>query len=78
VHTPEEYDTWIASQQQATQAQAEVVKQTIAMNPANLSASNYLAPYAQEMGVKPALVAHLHHDMNHHDLNMSAIASATK
>jgi cytochrome c oxidase subunit II len=60
VHTPEEYDTWIASQQQATQAQAEVVKQTIAMNPANLSPSEYLAPYAKEMGVKPQMLNHLH------------------
>jgi cytochrome c oxidase subunit II len=73
VHTPEEYDTWIASQQQSTQAQAEIVKQTIAMNPANLSAGKYLAPYATEMGVQPEMVAHLHHDMN-----MSSIASATK
>jgi cytochrome c oxidase subunit II len=76
VHTPEEYDTWIASQQQATQAQAEVVKQTIAMNPANLPAGKYLAPYAREMGVKPDTLAHLHHEMS--DMNMSSIASATK
>jgi cytochrome c oxidase subunit II len=74
VHTPEEYDTWIASQQQSTQAQAEVVKQTIAMNPANLSPSNYLAPYAQEMGVKPEMVQHLHHQ---HDMDMS-ISSAIR
>jgi cytochrome c oxidase subunit II len=60
VHTPEEYDTWVASQQQSTQAQAEVVKQTIAMNPVNMSASNYLAPYAKEMGVKPQMLNHLH------------------
>jgi cytochrome c oxidase subunit II len=73
VHTPEEYDAWIASQQQSTQAQAEIVKQTIAMNPANLSTSNYLAPYVHEMGVKPEMVAHLHHDMK-----MSSIASASK
>jgi cytochrome c oxidase subunit II len=74
VHTPEEYDTWIASQQASTQAQAEVVKQTIAMNPANLSPRNYLAPYAKEMGVKPEMVAHLHHE---HHMGMS-IASAIK
>jgi cytochrome c oxidase subunit II len=61
VHTPEEYDTWIASQQQSTQAQAEVVKQTIAMNPVNLSPGAYLAPYAKEMGVEPAMLNHLHH-----------------
>jgi cytochrome c oxidase subunit II len=73
VHTPEEYDTWIASQQQSTQAQAEIVKQTIAMNPANLSTDKYLAPYAKEMGVKPEMVQHLHH----HDMGKS-IASAIK
>ncbi len=61
VHTPEEYDTWVASQQQSTQTQAEVVKQTIAMNPANLSAGDYLAPYAAEMGVAPEMLNHLHH-----------------
>jgi cytochrome c oxidase subunit II len=74
VHTPEEYDSWIASQQQSTQAQAEVVKQTIAMNPANLSTSSYLAPYANEMGVNPEMVKHLH---QHHAMDMS-IASASK
>jgi cytochrome c oxidase subunit II len=74
VHTPEEYDTWVASQQQSTQAQAEVVKQTIAMNPANLSTGNYLAPYAKEMGVKPEMVQHLYKE---HDMGGS-IASATK
>jgi cytochrome c oxidase subunit II len=61
VHTPEEYDTWIASQQQSTQAQADVVKQTIAMNPVNLSPGAYLAPYAKEMGVQPEMISHLHH-----------------
>ncbi len=71
VHTPEEYDTWIASQQQSTQAQAEVVKQTIAMNPVNMSPGSYLAPYAKEMGVQPEMIQHLHHH-----LEMS-IASAT-
>jgi cytochrome c oxidase subunit II len=61
VHTPEEYDTWIASQQQSAQAQADIVKQTIALNPAKMSPAKYLAPYANEMGVKPEMVEHLHH-----------------
>jgi cytochrome c oxidase subunit II len=61
VHTPEEYDTWIASQQQSSQAQADLVKQTIAMNPVNLSPGAYLAPYAKEMGVEPEMISHLHH-----------------
>jgi cytochrome c oxidase subunit II len=66
VHTPEEYDTWISSQQQSTQAQADAVKQTIAMNPVNLSESNYLAPYAKEMGVRSAMISHLHHQHQSH------------
>lgn len=61
VHTPEDYDAWIISQQQASQAQADVVKQTIAMNPANLTPSAYLAPYANEMGVQPEMLDRLHH-----------------
>ena len=69
VHTPEDYATWIASQQESTQAQAEVVKQTIAMNPANLPTEKYLAPYATEMGVRPEMLEHLHH----HDMNMSSV-----
>ncbi len=73
VHTPEEYDTWIASQQQSAQAQADIVKQTIAMNPANMPPAKYLAPYAHEMGVKPEMVEQLqHHDM------IGSIASAIK
>jgi cytochrome c oxidase subunit II len=75
VHTPEEYDTWIASQQASTQAQADIVKQTIAMNPANMSPAKYLAPYAAEMGVKPEMVQHLHHQ----GMNMDgSIASVVK
>ncbi|WP_373540572.1 cytochrome c oxidase subunit II [Chamaesiphon sp.] len=73
VHTPEDYATWIASQQDSAQAQAEVVKQTIAMTPANLSTASYLAPYATEMGVKSEMVQHL----QHHDMSKS-IASAIK
>ena len=61
VHTHEEYKTWIASQQESTQAQADVVKQTIAMNPANLSHGDYLAPYAKEMGVQPEMLDRLQH-----------------
>jgi cytochrome c oxidase subunit II len=64
VHTPEEYKTWVASQQQSAQAQADLVKQTIAMNPANLSPDKYLAPYVKEMGVQPEMLASIPHQ--HH------------
>lgn len=74
VHTPEDYATWIASQQESAQAQAEVVKQTIAMNPANLSTGNYLAPYAKEMGIQPEMLKHLH---QHESMNMSSIPATS-
>jgi cytochrome c oxidase subunit II len=69
VHTPEEYDSWIASQQQPAQAQIEAVKKTIAMNPANLAPGDYLAPYAKEMGVDRQTIAQLHH--HHQPMAMS-------
>lgn len=74
VETPEDYATWIASQQESTQAQAEVVKQTIAMNPANLSTGNYLAPYAKEMGIQPEMLKHLH---QHESMNMSSLPATS-
>jgi cytochrome c oxidase subunit II len=61
VHTPEEYETWVASQKPPAPAQANTAKQAIAMNPAQMSAGEYLAPYAHEMGVDGQMLEHLHH-----------------
>ncbi|HEY9598711.1 MAG TPA: cytochrome c oxidase subunit II [Cyanophyceae cyanobacterium] len=49
VQTPEEYQAWIQSQQQV--ANAENQAKTLAVNPAELSDGDFLAPYASEMGI---------------------------
>lgn len=60
VQTPEEYDQWV--QQNTTTAQAP--SQPIAVNTADLTASEYLSPYSQELGVNAETVAQLH-SMDH-------------
>jgi cytochrome c oxidase subunit II len=60
VHSPEDYQAWVASQQPPTQAAQGMAKEhqhTIAMNPAHMTPSQYLAPYAQEMGITPEILA---------------------
>jgi cytochrome c oxidase subunit II len=57
VHTQEDYDTWLQENQIAQQQDA---KTTIAVNPANLSTSEFLAPYAAEMGVNSEILAQVH------------------
>jgi cytochrome c oxidase subunit 2 len=59
VQTPEDYQNWVASQQPPTPAAQGMTKEhqhTIAMNPTQMSPGQYLAPYAQEMGVKPEML----------------------
>ena len=56
VHTPEEYDSWL---KESLIAQELDVDRAIAVNPANLSESEFLAPYVSEMGIKPEIVAQL-------------------
>ncbi len=56
VHTPEEYDSWL---KESLIAQELDVDRAIAVNPANLSESEFLAPYVSDMGIKPEIVAQL-------------------
>lgn len=63
VHTPEEFDSWIQSQQEV--ANREVLEQAVAVNPANLSDGEYLAPYAEEMGVNPQILEQLRSSHDH-------------
>jgi cytochrome c oxidase subunit 2 len=57
VHTPEEYESWLAETRVAQQTSPN---QVVAVNPANLSPSEFLAPYAQDMGVNATALAQLH------------------
>ncbi|WP_088891406.1 cytochrome c oxidase subunit II [Leptolyngbya ohadii] len=57
VHTQEDYDRWLTENRIAQQANPQ---QTIAVNPANLSDSEFLAPYGHEMGITAETLAQLH------------------
>lgn len=57
VHTPEDYDRWFEENRVAQQQQED---RAVAVNPADLSTSEFLAPYAREMGVNPETLAQIH------------------
>jgi cytochrome c oxidase subunit II len=57
-HTPEDFQTWLQSQQVASQVSGD---KAIALSPTHLSDSEYLAPYAQEMGVDSQIVKETKH-----------------
>lgn len=63
VQTPEEYNQWL---QDNTLAQNEDLNKAVAVNPANLSDGEYLAPYAQEMGIDSKALEQLH--AQHHSM----------
>ncbi len=55
VHTPEEYQSWLEENRIALDESAE----TVAVNPAELSSSEYLSPYNSEMGINSAILAQI-------------------
>ncbi len=57
VESPAAYDTWLQSMKVA---QANESDRTVAMNPAEMTDTEYLAPYAQEAGVTPDVLHQLH------------------
>lgn len=57
VESPEAYGTWLQSMKVA---QASESDRTVAMNPAEMTDTEYLAPYAQEVGVTPEVLHQLH------------------
>ncbi len=66
VQSPDEYNQWL---QENTLAQKEDLDKAVAVNPANLSDGQYLAPYAQDMGIDSEALAQLHpqhHSMSSH------------
>ena len=56
VHTPEEFDSWLA---QSQIAQKENLNQTVAVNPAELSTSEFLAPHVHNLGMSTTTTAQL-------------------
>ncbi len=57
VETPEEFNNWIKSQQEVA---SEDLERAVAAKPAHMPASEFLAPYAQEIGVNAETLHHLH------------------
>ncbi|EHC18869.1 cytochrome C oxidase subunit II [Fischerella thermalis CCMEE 5273] len=57
VEKPEAFEKWVQEQQVAS---AETLNQAVAVNPAELSPAQYLAPYTQEMGIQPEMLHQLH------------------
>ena len=56
VHTPEEYNSWRTENQIAQQ---QNLNQVVAINPADLSKSEFLAPHTHDMGISAATLESL-------------------
>ncbi|HIK29481.1 MAG: cytochrome c oxidase subunit II [Oscillatoriaceae bacterium SKW80] len=63
VETPEEFENWLASQKEM--ASKESLEEAIAINPAKMSAGEFLAPYVEKMGIDAAALAQLHSQHHH-------------
>jgi cytochrome c oxidase subunit 2 len=63
VQTPEEFQTWLKDQQAV--ASNETLDKAVATNPAEMSSSEFLAPYAQEMGIESKTLEQLHSNHEH-------------
>lgn len=61
VHTQEDFDAWMQSQV----ANLPDDTRTLAMNPADLSNEQFLAPYAAEMGITSETIEELHSSHHH-------------
>lgn len=58
VEKQETFDKWLQEQQVASR---ETLNQAVALNPADISPNEFLAPYTKEMGIKPELLHQVQH-----------------
>jgi len=63
VQTPEDYASWIQSQQEV--ASNPDLDKAVAVNPDSLSDGEFLAPYANEMGINSETLKQVHSIHNH-------------
>ena len=63
VQTPEEFQTWLKDQQAV--ASNETLDKAVATNPSEMSSSEFLAPYAQDMGIESKTLEQLHSNHEH-------------
>nr|WP_199322019.1 cytochrome c oxidase subunit II [Leptolyngbya sp. FACHB-321] len=60
--SPADFATWVDEQKVAS---AQGLEQTIAVNPADKAPAEFLAPYADRMGIHPNLLQQLHSESGH-------------
>jgi cytochrome c oxidase subunit 2 len=61
VHTQEDFDLWLEQNRVAQQPNdKQQIEQTIATNPAEMTAAEFLAPVAQATGITAEALSHLH------------------
>jgi cytochrome c oxidase subunit 2 len=65
VHTPEEFQTWLQEQQAVASNETQDKTKTVAANSAEMSSSEFLAPYTQEMGISSKTLEQLHSTPEH-------------
>ncbi|MDZ8078922.1 MAG: cytochrome c oxidase subunit II [Nostoc sp. DcaGUA01] len=58
VESQEAFEKW---QQEQLTASKETLNQAVALNPADLSPHEFLAPYTKDMGIKPEILHQVHH-----------------
>ncbi|MEH2414867.1 cytochrome c oxidase subunit II [Nostoc sp.] len=58
IEPQEAFDKWVQEQLVASK---ETLNQAVAVNPANLSPNEFLAPYTKDMGIKPEILNQVHH-----------------
>jgi cytochrome c oxidase subunit II len=58
VESPEAFEKW---QQEQLVASKETLNRAVAVNPANLSPNEFLAPYTKDMGIQPEILHQIHH-----------------
>ncbi|WP_017651267.1 cytochrome c oxidase subunit II [Fortiea contorta] len=57
VESQQAYDSWVQEQLMASR---ETLNQAVALNPADLSPHEFLAPYTKDMGIQPEMLHQIH------------------
>jgi cytochrome c oxidase subunit 2 len=57
VEKPEAFEKWM---QEQLVANNNTLKEAVAVNPANLTPDEFLAPYTKDMGIQPEMLHHIH------------------
>ncbi|MBE9209084.1 cytochrome c oxidase subunit II [Nostoc sp. LEGE 06077] len=61
VESQENFDKWMQEQLVASH---ETLNKAVAVNPANLTPDEFLAPYTKEMGIQPEILHQVHHSQS--------------